>query len=110
MLYMLGDVKMFHVNARKLIQEMRVIQTESSLLGTPFADNTLFFAFQKCMIHHPVYKGTVATVHQLSFDALTTTLSTCQTTGSNNQDESTKEAKTDNNGTDAKVANKPQKI
>ncbi|SYW84126.1 uncharacterized protein UHO2_03323 [Ustilago hordei] len=71
----LGDIKMFHSDARKLIQEIWSIQTESSLLGKPFADDTLFSALQKCMIRHPVYKETVATVHQIDFNTLTTTLS-----------------------------------
>ncbi|KAJ1037955.1 hypothetical protein NDA10_007986 [Ustilago hordei] len=45
----LNDAKMFHSDARKLIQEIRSIQTESSLLGKPFADDTLFSALQKCV-------------------------------------------------------------
>ncbi|SOV05388.1 uncharacterized protein UDID_18403 [Ustilago sp. UG-2017a] len=75
----LNDTKMFHLDARKLIQEIRSIQTESSLLGKPFADDTLFSALQKCMIRHPVYKETVATVHQIDFNTLATTLSIGQT-------------------------------
>ncbi|SAM85847.1 uncharacterized protein UBRO_21018 [Ustilago bromivora] len=46
----LGDIKMFHADTRKLIQEIRAIQAEGSILGRPFADNTLFSALQKCMI------------------------------------------------------------
>ena len=56
----LGDVKMFNSNAQKLIQENRAIQTESSLLGKPFSDNTLFSNLQKCTICHPTYKETIA--------------------------------------------------
>ncbi|KAJ1604134.1 hypothetical protein NDA14_002231 [Ustilago hordei] len=56
----LNDTKMFHLDARKLIQEIQSIQTESSLLGKPFANDTLFSALQKCTIRHPVYKETVA--------------------------------------------------
>ncbi|CCF50860.1 hypothetical protein NDA11_004675 [Ustilago hordei] len=74
----LSDVKMFHADAWKLIQDIRAIQAEGSILGRPFADDTLFSALQKCMIRHPVFRETVATVHQLSFDALATALSTCQ--------------------------------
>ncbi|KAJ1576809.1 hypothetical protein NDA11_004693 [Ustilago hordei] len=36
----LGDTRMFHANAQKLIQEIRTIQAEGSTLGRPFADNT----------------------------------------------------------------------
>ena len=75
----LNDIKMFHSDARKLIQEIQSIQTESSLLGKPFADDTLFSALQKCMIWHLVYKDTVATVHQINFNTLATTLSIRQT-------------------------------
>ena len=75
----LNDTKMFHLDARKLIQEIRSIQTESSLLGKPFADDTLFSALQKCTIRHPVYKETVATVHQIDFNTLATALSIRQT-------------------------------
>ncbi|KAJ1586642.1 hypothetical protein NDA11_003437 [Ustilago hordei] len=75
----LNDTKMFNSDARKLIQEIRSIQTESSLLGKPFADDTLFLALQKCTIRHPVYKETVATVHQIDFNALATALSIRQT-------------------------------
>ncbi|SYW77397.1 uncharacterized protein UHO2_07239 [Ustilago hordei] len=75
----LNDTKMFHLDARKLIQEIRSIQTESSLLGKPFADDTLFSALQKCTIRHPVYKETVATVHQIDFNTLATALSIWQT-------------------------------
>ncbi|SYW74556.1 uncharacterized protein UHO2_01422 [Ustilago hordei] len=76
----LNDTKMFHSDARKLIQEIWSIQTESSLLGKPFTDDTLFLALQKCMIWHLVYKETVATVHQIDFNTLTTALSIQQTT------------------------------
>lgn len=76
----LNDTKMFHSDARKLIQEIQSIQTESSLLGKPFADDTLFLALQKCMIRHPVYKEMVATIHQIDFNTLATTLSIRQTT------------------------------
>ncbi|SOV04531.1 uncharacterized protein UDID_17116 [Ustilago sp. UG-2017a] len=75
----LNNTKMFHLDARKLIQEIRSIQTESSLLGKPFADDTLFLALQKCTIRHPVYKETVATVHQIDFNTLATALSIRQT-------------------------------
>ncbi|CCF49739.1 hypothetical protein NDA11_005486 [Ustilago hordei] len=74
----LGDIKMFHSNAQKLVQEIRTIQAKGSILGRPFTDDTLFSALQKCMIHHPMFRETVATVHQLSFEALATTLSICQ--------------------------------
>ncbi|KAJ1034336.1 hypothetical protein NDA18_001197 [Ustilago nuda] len=74
----LGDIKMFNSNAQKLIQENRTIQAESSILGKPFADDTLFSTLQKCMIQHPVYKDTVTTVHHLNFDALAVALSMCQ--------------------------------
>ncbi|SYW85391.1 uncharacterized protein UHO2_01637 [Ustilago hordei] len=76
----LNDTKMFHSDVRKLIQEIWSIQTESSLLGKPFANDTLFLALQKCTIRHPVYKETVTTVHQIDFNTLTTTLSIQQTT------------------------------
>ncbi|SOV04489.1 uncharacterized protein UDID_17101 [Ustilago sp. UG-2017a] len=76
----LNDTKMFHLDARKLIQEIRSIQTESSLLSKPFANDTLFSALQKCTIWHPVYKETVATVHQIDFNTLATALSIRQTT------------------------------
>ncbi|SPC62923.1 uncharacterized protein UHOD_11843 [Ustilago sp. UG-2017b] len=75
----LNDIKMFHSDTRKLIQEIRSIQTESSLLGKPFTDDTLFSALQKCTIRHPVYKETVATIHQINFNTLATTLSIWQT-------------------------------
>ncbi|KAJ1576884.1 hypothetical protein NDA15_002307 [Ustilago hordei] len=73
-----GDVKMFNSNAQKLIQEIRSIQMESSHLGKPFANNTLFLSLQKCTIHHPMYKETVTTINQLNFNALATALTTCQ--------------------------------
>ena len=69
---------MFHADARKLIQEIRVLQTETSLLGAPFSNDALYSALQRCTIRHPVYKETVATVHQVSFDALATALTTRQ--------------------------------
>ncbi|SYW81612.1 uncharacterized protein UHO2_00136 [Ustilago hordei] len=75
----LNDIKMFHSDARKLIQEIWSIQTESSLLGKPFADDTLFLALQKCTIQHLVYKEMVATIHQIDFNTLATTLSIWQT-------------------------------
>ncbi|SOV05241.1 uncharacterized protein UDID_17874 [Ustilago sp. UG-2017a] len=75
----LNDTKMFHLDARKLIQEIRSIQTESSLLGKPFANDTLFSALQKCTIRHPVYKEMVATIHQIDFNTLATALSIRQT-------------------------------
>ncbi|KAJ1577414.1 hypothetical protein NDA11_000570 [Ustilago hordei] len=65
---------MYNSNIQKLIQEIRTIQMESSLLGKPFADDTLFSTLQKCTIRHPVYKETVATISQLAFNALATTL------------------------------------
>ncbi|CCF54874.1 uncharacterized protein UHO2_02201 [Ustilago hordei] len=74
----LGDVKMFNSDAQKLIQEIRTIQVESSILGKPFAEDTLFSTLQKCMIWHPMYKDTIATVHHLNFDALAIALSMCQ--------------------------------
>ena len=74
----LGDINMFNSDAWKLIQEIRTIQVESSILGRPFADDTLFSTLQKCMIWHPMYKDTIATVHHLNFDALTIALSMCQ--------------------------------
>ncbi|SYW82942.1 uncharacterized protein UHO2_04865 [Ustilago hordei] len=76
----LNDTKMFHSDVRKLIQEIRSIQTESSLLGKPFADDTLFLALQKCMIWHLVYKEMVTTIHQINFNTLATALSIQQTT------------------------------
>ncbi|SAM78132.1 uncharacterized protein UBRO_20264 [Ustilago bromivora] len=125
----LGDVKMFNADARKLIQEVRAIQAEGSILGRPFADDTLFSVLQKCTIHHPVYRQTVTTVHQLSFDALTTTLSARQSVlesvpsqkfdpqqasariaSSDNQGEATQEANTNNSGKDTRTGNRPQRI
>ncbi|SOV01626.1 uncharacterized protein UDID_18144 [Ustilago sp. UG-2017a] len=70
----LNEAKMFHADAHKLIQEIRVMQTETSLLGAPFSDDMLYAALQRCMIRHPFYKETVATVHQVNFDALATAL------------------------------------
>ncbi|SOV08787.1 uncharacterized protein UDID_17732 [Ustilago sp. UG-2017a] len=40
----LGELRMYNSDVRKLIQEIRTIQTESSLLGKPFADDTLALA------------------------------------------------------------------
>ncbi|SAM80015.1 related to retrotransposon protein [Ustilago bromivora] len=119
----LGNIKMFHSDARKLIQEIQSIQTESSLLGKPFADDTLFSALQKCMICHPVYKETVVTIHQIDFNTLALALSTRQTAvesipaqkinpcqastriaGSNDQDKQAKEAEMSNDDTNAKEA------
>ncbi|KAJ1595708.1 hypothetical protein NDA14_000390 [Ustilago hordei] len=74
----LNETKMFHADARKLIKEIRVIQTETSLLGAPFSNDALYSALQRCTIRHPVYKEMVATVHQVSFDALATALTTRQ--------------------------------
>ncbi|SYW81878.1 uncharacterized protein UHO2_00382 [Ustilago hordei] len=120
---------MFNSDARKLIQDINIIQTESSLLGKPFADDTLFPALQKCMICHPVYKETVETIHQLSFNALATTLTTWQlalknipaqkinpqqastrVTGNKDKSESTEEADGSNSNTNARVASRPWKI
>ncbi|SYW82245.1 uncharacterized protein UHO2_00730 [Ustilago hordei] len=127
----LNDTKMFHSDARKLIQEIRSIQTESSLLGKPFADDTLFSALQKCTIRHLVYKETVATVHQIDFNTLATALSIWQTavesvpaqkidprqasarTASNdNQNEQAgeTEAKADNSHTSSRNAGRPRRI
>ena len=69
---------MFNTNTRKLIQEIRTIQAESSILGRPFADDTLFSTLQKCTIRHPVYKDTVATIHYLHLNALAIALGTHQ--------------------------------
>ncbi|SOV06933.1 uncharacterized protein UDID_17972 [Ustilago sp. UG-2017a] len=74
----LNETKMFHADARKLIKEIRVMQTETSLLGAPFSNDALYSALQRCTIRHPVYKETVTTVHQVSFDALATALTTRQ--------------------------------
>ncbi|SOV06192.1 uncharacterized protein UDID_19432 [Ustilago sp. UG-2017a] len=70
--------QMFNSDAGKLIQEIRLIRTKSGLLGKPFADDILFSALQKCTIRHPVYKETVATIHQISFNALAIALSNRQ--------------------------------
>ncbi|KAJ1021952.1 hypothetical protein NDA18_005189 [Ustilago nuda] len=75
----LNDIKMFHSDARKLIQEIQSIQPESSLLSKPFANDTLFSVLQKCMIQHLVYKEMVATIHQIDFNTFTTALSIQQT-------------------------------
>ncbi|SOV09808.1 uncharacterized protein UDID_19473 [Ustilago sp. UG-2017a] len=74
----LNETKMFHADARKLIKEIRVMQTETSLLGAPFSNDALYSTLQRCTIRHPVYKETVTTVHQVSFDALATALTTRQ--------------------------------
>ncbi|SOV04525.1 uncharacterized protein UDID_17111 [Ustilago sp. UG-2017a] len=78
LLAQLNKAKMFHADAHKLIQEIRAMQTETSLLGAPFSDDALYAVLQRCTIRHPVYKETVATVHQVSFDALATALTTRQ--------------------------------
>ncbi|CCF51066.1 hypothetical protein NDA11_006706 [Ustilago hordei] len=70
----LGKLRMFNSDAQKLIQEIRSIQTESSLLGKPFANDTLFSNLQKCTICHPMYKEMVATISQLTFNTLATAL------------------------------------
>ncbi|KAJ1041910.1 hypothetical protein NDA14_000473 [Ustilago hordei] len=131
----LGDIKMFNSNTQKLIQEIRSIQMESSLLGKPFANDTLFSNLQKCTICHPMYKETVTTISQLNFNALTTALIICQSAiennptykvdlcqagariaGSDNQDESAKvdkkdeKDKKDDSHTSARVATRPRKI
>ncbi|KAJ1035012.1 hypothetical protein NDA18_000617 [Ustilago nuda] len=122
----LGDVKMFHSNARKLIQEIWSIQTKSSLLGKPFANDTLFSALQKCMIQHPVYKETVTTIHQIDFNTLATALSICQraiesipmqkvdpqqastrTAGNDDQDDQTEETKAGGSNMNQKNTSKP---
>ena len=71
----LSNIKMFHLDARKLIQEIQSFQTKSSLLRKPFANDTLFSALQKCTIWHPVYKEMVTTIQQIDFNTLATTLS-----------------------------------
>ncbi|KAJ1595083.1 hypothetical protein NDA11_001543 [Ustilago hordei] len=75
---------MYNSDAQKLIQEIRTIQMESSLLGKPFTDDTLFSNLQKCTIQHPMYKETITTVSQLSFSALATALSIWQSAIENN--------------------------
>ncbi|UTT96951.1 hypothetical protein NDA17_002383 [Ustilago hordei] len=65
---------MFNANAWKLIQEIRAMQTETSLLGAPFGDDAIYAALQRCTIWHPVYKEMVTTIHQVSFNALATAL------------------------------------
>ncbi|KAJ1037299.1 hypothetical protein NDA14_000906 [Ustilago hordei] len=74
LLAQLNEVKMFNANAWKLVQDIRVMQTETSLLGAPFSDDAIYAALQRCTIQHLVYKETVATVHQVSFNALATAL------------------------------------
>ncbi|SOV01422.1 uncharacterized protein UDID_17657 [Ustilago sp. UG-2017a] len=74
LLAQLNEAKMFNADAQKLIQEIRAMQMETSLLGAPFGDDAIYAALQRCTIRHPVYKETVATVHQVSFDALATAL------------------------------------
>ncbi|SOV06118.1 uncharacterized protein UDID_19409 [Ustilago sp. UG-2017a] len=78
LLAQLNEAKMFNADAQKLIQEIRIMQTETSLLGAPFGDDAIYAALQRCTIKHPVYKETIATVHQVSFDALATALTVCQ--------------------------------
>ncbi|SYW81934.1 uncharacterized protein UHO2_00421 [Ustilago hordei] len=80
----LGELRMYNSDARKLIQEIRTIQMESSLLGKPFANDTLFSNLQKCTIQHPMYKETVTTMSQLSFSTLATALSIWQSVIENN--------------------------
>ncbi|SYW73987.1 uncharacterized protein UHO2_00852 [Ustilago hordei] len=125
----LGDIKMFHSNTRKLIQEIQSIQTKSSLLGKPFANNTLFLALQKCTICHPVYKETVTTVHQIDFITLAIALRFHQTAvesipmqkidpqqastriaGSDNQDRQAEETKMGNNNASPKNTSRSQQI
>ncbi|CCF48195.1 hypothetical protein NDA11_000904 [Ustilago hordei] len=65
---------MFNADAQKLIQEIRAMQTETSLLGAPFGDDAIYAALQRCTIWHPVYKEMVTTIHQVSFNALATAL------------------------------------
>ena len=122
----LGELRMYNSDVQKLIQEIRTIQMESSLLGKPFADDTLFSNLQKCTIQHPMYKETVATVSQLSFSALATTLSIRQSAiennptsrvdphqasarvaGSNDQDETPGKDEKDADSTSTKVAARP---
>ncbi|KAJ1591244.1 hypothetical protein NDA11_007524 [Ustilago hordei] len=50
LLAQLNEAKMFHADAHKLIQEIRAMQTETSLLGAPFSDDMLYAALQRCMI------------------------------------------------------------
>ncbi|SOV01892.1 uncharacterized protein UDID_18829 [Ustilago sp. UG-2017a] len=128
----LGELRMYNSDVRKLIQEIRTIQTESSLLGKPFADDTLFSNLQKCTIRHPMYKETVATISQLSFSALATTLSIRQSaiennpaprvdphqasarvTGSDNQNETPGDDEKDEKDADStstKVAARPRRL
>ncbi|CCF50002.1 hypothetical protein NDA11_001049 [Ustilago hordei] len=128
----LDNVRMFNSNAQKLIQEIRSIQMESSLLGKPFANDTLFLNLQKCTICHPMYKETVTTISQLNFNALTAALIICQSAiksnpaqkidpcqdsariaSSDNQNKSAKmdkKDKKDNGCTSVRVAARPRKI
>ncbi|SYW82052.1 uncharacterized protein UHO2_00537 [Ustilago hordei] len=128
----LGELRMHNSDVRKLIQEIRTIQMESSLLEKPFTDDTLFSNLQKCTIQHPMYKETVATISQLSFNALTTALSIwqsviennptlrvdpCQAStrvaSSDNQDETPRKEEKDEKDTDStstKVAARPQRL
>ncbi|KAJ1019599.1 hypothetical protein NDA18_006077 [Ustilago nuda] len=128
----LGELRMYNSDVRKLIQEIRTIQTESSLLGKPFADDTLFSNLQKCTIQHPMYKETVATISQLSFSTLTTALSIRQlaiennptlridprqasaiVTGGDDQDKTPgkdEKDEKDADSTSAKVAAKPRRL
>ncbi|SOV08056.1 uncharacterized protein UDID_17272 [Ustilago sp. UG-2017a] len=87
--------KMFNADARKLIQEIRAMQTETSLLGAPFGDDAIYAALQRCTIQHPVYKETVATVHQASARAA----------GSNKQD-----SDTDKDAESSKTKTRPRRI
>ncbi|SYW81977.1 uncharacterized protein UHO2_00462 [Ustilago hordei] len=122
----LGKLRMFNSDAQKLIQEIRSIQMESSLLGKPFANDTLFSNLQKCTICHPIYKEMVATIIQLPFSTLATALTTWQLAIKSNPDQKVvpcqasaridssddqdKKDKKDEGCTSAKVAARPQKI
>lgn len=128
----LGDIKMFNTNTQKLIQEIRSIQTESSLLGKPFTDDALFSNLQKCTIRHPMYKETITTISQLNFNGLTTALivrqsaiennpaykvdphqASARIASSDNQDKSAKvdeKDEKDDGRTSARVATRPRKI
>ncbi|KAJ1581161.1 hypothetical protein NDA12_003568 [Ustilago hordei] len=117
---------MFHSDARKLIQEIWTIQTESSLLGKLFANDTLFLALQKCTIQHLVYKEMVTTIHQIDFNTLATALSIHQTAiesipmqkidpqqasawtvGNDDQDDQAKESETGNSDANLKSTSRP---
>ncbi|KAJ1585817.1 hypothetical protein NDA11_006397 [Ustilago hordei] len=122
----LSDIKMFHSDARKLIQEIRTIQTKSSLLGKLFTNDTLFSALQKCTIWHLVYKEMVATIHQIDFNTLATALSihqtaiesipvqkidlrqaSTQTISNNDQDDQAEESETGNSNANLKSTSRP---